>query len=539
MNDYEKAREERIRINKERMAALNLQNLAATALPVIQPKPKPLPTRGLATTKRKRLSEELPRRRSARLQGETADGSEIAYERNGEIIVYAAEGKVASGSGKISPPPPQERHPKGDVVFKSNNASADTDESFLRLLANLATPYVQGSMGKSGKTKKNPKPLAPTASRLSKLNLAEIDVAKIVKNSITHMAFHPSTDALLLAAADKRGSVGLWHVDAAAASLLPARAEDVDIDEHKKEDARTRGSKQSPVSPVSAQIALDSPAVGDVPQRGEDEQDGAFDGVLSFSGLHYQYISGLKWAGHDPSLFTCAYDGSLRRLDVEKGSFSLVWGDEEMEYSCFDVSADAATAMLGDNHGHLDVIDVRSGQRVHDGLHLHDRKINTVHLEPSAGTVVVTASTDSSVCLWDMRKLGPRAKPVATANHRQTCQAAYFAPDGSQCVVSTSFDNTVRCWDGKKKLEPILSIRHDNQTGRWVMPFRAVWAPEGDAVIVGNMHRFVDILDAKTGELTGQLSGEGMTAIPARNCVHPTLPVLAAGTASGRVHVYR
>lgn len=30
-----------------------------------------------------------------------------------------------------------------------------------------------------------------------------------------------------------------------------------------------------------------------------------------------------------------------------------------------------------------------------------------------------------------------------------------------------------------------------------------------------------------------------MTAIPSRNAVHPHLPVLAAATNSGRIHIYR
>ena len=32
---------------------------------------------------------------------------------------------------------------------------------------------------------------------------------------------------------------------------------------------------------------------------------------------------------------------------------------------------------------------------------------------------------------------------------------------------------------------------------------------------------------------------ELMTAIPSRVCAHPLLPVLAAATSSGRVHVWR
>ena len=55
------------------------------------------------------------------------------------------------------------------------------------------------------------------------------------------------------------------------------------------------------------------------------------------------------------------------------------------------------------------------------------------------------------------------------------------------------------------------------------------------------MKRHVDILALSGGDLSlsAQLSGEGMTAIAARNAVHPSLPAIASATASGRVHVYR
>ena len=36
----------------------------------------------------------------------------------------------------------------------------------------------------------------------------------MTKNGIVHLAFHPCTDALILAAADKSGHIGLWSVDA-------------------------------------------------------------------------------------------------------------------------------------------------------------------------------------------------------------------------------------------------------------------------------------------------------------------------------------
>jgi hypothetical protein len=63
-------------------------------------------------------------------------------------------------------------------------------------------------------------------------------------------------------------------------------------------------------------------------------------------------------------------------------------------------------------------------------------------------------------------------------------------------VLTTSRDNTLRIWDGAKGLAERVSIRHNNNTGRWISPLRAVWSPAADAVICGNMGRMVRSLTA-------------------------------------------
>jgi WD repeat-containing protein 76 len=68
---------------------------------------------------------------------------------------------------------------------------------------------------------------------------------------------------------------------------------------------------------------------------------------------------------------------------------------------------------------------------------------------------------------------------------------AVLVAAGSQRIVSTSRDNTLQVWDAQKGLERGAVMKHNNNTGRWISPFRAVWAPAADAIVVGNMGRQV------------------------------------------------
>lgn len=126
-------------------------------------------------------------------------------------------------------------------------------------------------------------------------------------------------------------------------------------------------------------------------------------------------------------------------------------------------------------------------------------------------------------------------------SHGKTCQSAYFAPAGAARLVTTSYDDTLRVWGGvgaKAECEAVV-IKHNNQTGRWVSPFRAIWAPAGDAVVCGSLKRATELISAETGKVTASFSSELMTAIPPRHACHPVLPAICAATGSGRLHIWR
>lgn len=488
LNDYERQRREHIRRNMERMRALNIPQLAQE---LAKNKPKQaVVSKGVSAKKSKPPLPVAERRQSLRQRGVKADATLAAgvdYEtRTGQVVLnnQGTAGELFRPSSS-----PEKRRLVGPLDFKSVNEDPETDAKFLENLRVVSKAVEEGS----DQIRRHQDKRRHT---LQKLNLQEKDLAKVTKDGVVCLAFHPTTEAAIVAAGDKSGNLGLWNVD----------------------------------------------------QEGED-----FDGVLLLK-PHKQYINALKFVGGRgllPKLYTCSYDGSLRVLDLTTGTFlDYPALPEEPEYSAFDCTADGHVAYLGDNLGNMEVLDVRSGSMRHEGFSIRDRKINTIMIEPLEERLLATSCSDTSVCVWDVRKLGtPGAKgvkPVGTIHHGKSCQGAYWAPHGERRLLTTSFDDTIRIWSVDEfikkpeevKVESEVVIRHNNNTGRWISPFRSIWGREGDCVLCGDMKRGIAMFDDK-GHNLGMKTSDHMTAIPSRLAVHPELPLLAAATSSGRVHVWR
>ena len=480
---FERAREAHIARNKARMEALNINALSAGV--GAASRGSAASSRGI-TGKRNRdkaSAPSVPTRRSSRarkIAPELASGVD-RERRDGTVVL--ANGATYHPSGELTAAPTRTR-PSGEVAMRSENGSEKTDAAFIEELKTKMGAHV-------GETKEAKEATASVREMIkNKLTLRDVDVAKCVPKGVTHLDFSPDESMLLVASGDKEGHIGLWRVDKTTS---------------------------------------------------EEEDEDEDDGVLYYK-AHGSYISHCKWGrgALRGKLFTCAYDGAVRVLDPQTGSFQETVYSEEDEFSACDQFADGNTALVCDNVGNLHQLDLRVGKFTSPSLSIHEKKINTVHIDPGNEHRFAT-STNQLVSVWDARKLKKNAKSTHDLVHRKSSQAAYWCPDGSGALLTTCYDDALRVWHpDRSAAAPTATIKHNNQTGRWVLPFRAVWSAAGDGVLCGSMTRQVEIFNPATGaSLARYASPDHMTAIASRLACHRSLNYVAAGTASGRVHVYR
>eukprot|EP00198_Chlamydomonas_reinhardtii_P010358 XP_001699695.1 predicted protein [Chlamydomonas reinhardtii] len=544
----------------------------------------PLPPRSTRATRAKQGS------------GGSAAGLKEEPAGQGDTVELKQEDQVADGGGSGGGAGATAPDLAGRLPFRSENGKPDSDAAFLQVLAAGAEAAQAGSGAEAEAPGRN----GAGGEAVSKFGLVEKDVAKVTKDGVTHLVWLPSGGAderLLLAAADKGGRVSMWDVD---------------------------GDESGPAAETDGVLmfAPHGEYVSGMRWLGREAAVGA---------------NRLVTASYDGSLRALDLGDGGRWLQLPAPG-----KPEDAEWSALEVAADGRTAYLGDPMGFFELVDLRDkprpvaasggadakasgaveaeGAAAADGgkdqskprvlgaeelagpvgnLMICSRKINSLHLEPSGAPLLATSCSDGSVGVWDIRMLergvagvvaaakaggsggsiGAKTKPLSLLQHAKSCHAAYWAPNGSKRLLSTSYDDTLRVWGDPTAagaaadggcFSQLLSISHNNQTGRWITPFRAVWSAVSDAVLVGSMKRGLDVFTAPSppaahlgaggakspargkkppvvagsadpagGQLLATLSSEYMTAIPSRAAPHPHLPVVAAATSSGRCHIWR
>ena len=310
------------------------------------------------------------RRKSSRIAGIESDGLFVEEERSGKFTVAATNGTTVPASGtaqannvrEIEPEFYRNRINDGSVLsikeaielagskwVKENSVSEAI--SFVRDSLSLAPA---GSLAKKVSKGKSPVSVTETSNESMDETVARMKtmtvssdavVAKIVPDRIYGIAAHPSPSALIVAAGDKTGYVGIWNVDS----------------------------------------------------RAKDNDDTGNDGVHLFR-FHKGSACCVQWTALGDTLFSASYDGTVRLFDVASESFEQVFAtyDSQAEfkgelgysmdtgyrywtqYACLDHRSSDKSFFLSTSAGTAMHVDMRSKRKITFHEDLSEKKINTL-----------------------------------------------------------------------------------------------------------------------------------------------------------------
>lgn len=447
ISEYERVRIENIRRNEEFLSTLGLE---ARQISVAVSKPAPPSRRGSDSGKSRAPT--LPTRRSGRMTVDKlrTEVNELEGEEKlaKQILLDEMLTKQKAGSYEVDIPAAtswsswdvQDRIEEPELsLFPANNQPVDTDsKTWVRPMIEAFTEndvkaiaVTASGKGKLTAVKKEVsmsvvksefivKSSVEYAKALSRLSVAEDEVAKVTESRITSVWIHPATDKLLIGAGDKGGNLGIWDV------------------------------------------------------RSTQSGNG---GVFKFK-PHVAGITKLHAYANEPSkLYSVSADGTIRFLDLGKEAFVLGFTAPE---GLFDISfndahfaSDGNTVFVGKTDGKIGLVDFRSktANTYEWCFETQPTKVQSVQQHPTDDNLLITAGSGAAgaICIHDIRKAGKTWAAVKTLNeHTKSVNAAYCSPDG-RYLVSVGQDSTIRTW--KNFISPTenaiwTATKHDNHTGR-------------------------------------------------------------------------
>lgn len=486
LSEYERKRLENIKQNQEILKSLNIKGIIPDELkkpPVstVKKSVKSSTRKTVASVVEKEPSEPLTRRVSSRLLRKSGN-----LEGLDEDFVKI---ETETFSSFVSNDPPKPKRIVGKIPFDPEEGATS---GFLDLTGNLS---------KEQRHHKHERPLEDFENGLEIQN--ELSVIKVMKERIYSLAVHPDPSKILVAAGGKFGE--LSFLDATEASHPVGLADKV------------------------------------LPEAKEFHP-----GVFSFR-PHTGSISNLRYNPANPvQLISTSYDNIIRSLDITTGTFDELYNfgeDTGDVITGFDLDSTGNLFYFSDTDGIFRWADRRIPDGIINEIRLHEKKIGCVSV-CNEGKYLATASNDGTVGIWDLRKLSNEPEALHTMTFRRSVTSVYFNPQDSNKLLSTCYDDHVRVHFNLTKSTEKHShseMSHNNQTGRWITNFKAVWDPKSpNYAVVGNMNRGIDVVNAKESEaeIIRNITSDYLTAQPAVNAFHPNLDIIASGNASGKIAIW-
>jgi WD40 repeat protein len=300
---------------------------------------------------------------------------------------------------------------------------------------------------------------------------------------------------------------------------------------------------------------FDASQAGAEDRAGDDDDEDAdhSEPEITAYSIHSKSITSLAFQADGNSLYSSSYDSSVRKLDLQKGVAVEAYApaaNVDLAISGISIPpTDPNLIFFSTLEGSLGRHDMRTPKDT-DIWQLSEKKIGGFSLHPLYPHLAATASLDRTLKIWDLRKIKGDV-PHLIAEHESRLSVSHASFSAAGHVATSSYDDTIKIYSfadagawkaghtiDSDAMDPSATIRHNNQTGRWVTILKPHWQQRpSDGIqkfVIGNMNRFVDVY-ASSGEQLAQLGGDGISAVPAVTQFHASQDWVAGGTASGKL----
>ncbi|ERN12788.1 WD repeat-containing protein 25 [Amborella trichopoda] len=253
---------------------------------------------------------------------------------------------------------------------------------------------------------------------------------------------------------------------------------------------------------------------------------------------HNAVVKDVQWSKQGLSLLTCGYDCSSRLIDVEKGSETMVFKEDQMVRVIKFHPNNPNLFLSGGSKGSLKLWDLRTSDIVQQyvrGLGPildFDFSIDAKHFisscDVSGGNV-----SENSIIVWDLRRLVPLSNQVYVEAY--TCPCIRYHPFDS-CFVAQSNGNYIAIFSANSPFKLDRYKRYEKH-GVSGFPIRCGFSLDGELLVTGSAEGCIYFYSYKSSKLVKKLKAYELACIDV--AFHPLLPnVFASCSWSGDVSVF-
>lgn len=191
-----------------------------------------------------------------------------------------------------------------------------------------------------------------------------------------------------------------------------------------------------------------------------------------------------------------------------------------------EVRKDGRVLVAGDDTGRIQVFDINS-RAILKSWEEHKQPVWTTKFSPTALTTLMSASDDQTVRLWDLPSGSSTHKFIGHGDYVRTAE---FMPGMlGGCVVSGSYDSTVKLWDPRAPAKAVMTFKH-------AAPIESVLPMPSGTTVLAASEAQISVLDLVAGRPLHLLKNHQKTVTSL--CLASNGTRLVSGSLDGHMKVF-
>ncbi|XP_029845506.2 DNA damage-binding protein 2 [Ixodes scapularis] len=210
----------------------------------------------------------------------------------------------------------------------------------------------------------------------------------------------------------------------------------------------------------------------------------------------------------------------------------------EVWFTALDVCYQQKLILAGDNVGKVYAFSPEGKVLWPNPVRLHKSKVKHIEFSKKDPNLVLTASVDHTVKLWDARRLTGQKDFLFSLEHKHGVNSGYFSRVDGNSILTTDQNSELRVYRGPL-WQDVTIIRQPHRQFQHLTAMQATWHPSEDFVVVGRYPdpkfkekdlRGIDLFDGHAGVMLGKIrSSLALSGIYCLNSFNCSGEILASG----------